>query len=133
MERKIKVVMAKLGLDIHWRGVYLVAQFLKEAGMDVVYLGNKFPAEIVEAAIEEDADVVGLSSLSGNHLSLGPIVVDMLREKGLNNVKTFMGGVMPPEHAKRLEKELGVYKVYLPDTPMKEIIEGISIAAKSVA
>ena len=63
MDRKIKVVMAKLGLDIHWRGVYLVAQFLKEAGMDVVYLGNKFPAEIVEAAIEEDADIVGLSSL----------------------------------------------------------------------
>ena len=82
MDRKIKVVIAKLGLDIHWRGVYLVAQYLKEAGMDVVYLGNKFPAEIVEAAIEEDADVVGLSSLCGNHLALGPMVVDMLKEKG---------------------------------------------------
>jgi len=128
MDRKIKVVMAKLGLDIHWRGVYLVAQFLKEAGMDVVYLGNKFPSEIVEAAIEEDADVVGLSSLSGNHLTLGPAVVDMLKEKGLDNVKVFMGGVMPPEHAKRLEEEFGVYKVYLPDTPMREIINGISNA-----
>jgi len=133
MDRKIKVVMAKLGLDIHWRGVYLVAQFLKEAGMDVVYLGNKFPAEIVEAAIEEDADVVGLSSLCGNHLSLGPIVADMLREKGLDNVKIFMGGVMPPEHAKRLEKEFGIHKVYLPDTPMKEIIDGISAAVQSAA
>jgi methylmalonyl-CoA mutase C-terminal domain/subunit len=128
MDRKIKVVMAKLGLDIHWRGV-----FLKEAGMDVVYLGNKFPAEIVEAAIEEDADVVGLSSLSGNHLSLGPIVVDMLREKGLDGVKVFMGGVMPPEHAKKLEREFGVHKVYLPDTPMKEIIAGISTAVRNVA
>ena len=133
MERKIKVVMAKLGLDIHWRGVYLVAQFLKEAGMDVVYLGNKFPAEIVEAAIEEDADIVGLSSLCGNHLSLGPIVVDMLREKGLDNVKVFMGGVMPPEHAKKLEKDFGVYKVFLPDTPMSQIIEGISSAARTSA
>jgi methylmalonyl-CoA mutase C-terminal domain/subunit len=126
MDRKIKVVIAKLGLDIHWRGVYLVAQFLKEAGMEVVYLGNKFPAEIVEAAIEEDADVVGLSSLSGNHLTLGPIVVDMLKEKGLNNVKVFMGGVMPPDHAKKLEENYGVHKVYLPDTPMQEIIDGIS-------
>jgi methylmalonyl-CoA mutase C-terminal domain/subunit len=130
MAKPIKVVMAKLGLDIHWRGVYLVSQFLKEAGMDVVYLGNKFPAEIVDAAIEEDADVVGLSSLSGNHLSLGPIVVDMLREKKLDNVKVFMGGVMPPEHAKRLEKEFGVYKVYLPDTPMKQIIDEITAAVR---
>jgi methylmalonyl-CoA mutase C-terminal domain/subunit len=130
MAKPIKVVMAKLGLDIHWRGVYLVSQFLKEAGMDVVYLGNKFPAEIVDAAIEEDADVVGLSSLSGNHLSLGPIVVDMLREKKLDNVKVFMGGVMPPEHAKRLEKEFGIYKVYLPDTPMKQIIDEITTAVR---
>jgi methylmalonyl-CoA mutase C-terminal domain/subunit len=130
MAKPIKVVMAKLGLDIHWRGVYLVSQFLKEAGMDVVYLGNKFPAEIVDAAIEEDADVVGLSSLSGNHLSLGPIVVDMLREKKLDNVKVFMGGVMPPEHAKRLEKEFGIYKVYLPDTPMKQIIDEITAAVR---
>jgi methylmalonyl-CoA mutase C-terminal domain/subunit len=130
MAKPIKVVMAKLGLDIHWRGVYLVSQFLKEAGMDVVYLGNKFPAEIVEAAIEEDADVVGLSSLSGNHLSLGPIVVDMLREKKLDNVKVFMGGVMPPEHARKLEKEFGVYKVYLPDTPMKQIIDEITAAVR---
>ncbi len=131
MDRKIKVVMAKLGLDIHWRGVYLVSQFMKEAGMDVVYLGNKFPTEIVEAAIEEDADVVGLSSLSGNHLALGPIVVDMLREKGLDRVKVFMGGVMPPDHAKRLEKEYGVQKVFLPDTPMQEIIDGINAAVNN--
>lgn len=130
MAKPIKVVMAKLGLDIHWRGVYLVSQFLKEAGMDVVYLGNKFPAEIVDAAIEEDADVVGLSSLSGNHLSLGPIVVDMLHEKKLDNVKVFMGGVMPPEHAKRLEKEFGIYKVYLPDTPMQQIIDEITAAVR---
>jgi methylmalonyl-CoA mutase C-terminal domain/subunit len=130
MAKPIKFLMAKLGLDIHWRGAYLVSQFLKEAGMDVVYLGNKFPAEIVGAAIEEDVDVVGLSSLSGNHLSLGPIVVDMLREKKLDNVKVFMGGVMPPEHARRLERDFGIYKVYLPDTPMKQIIDEITAAVR---
>jgi methylmalonyl-CoA mutase C-terminal domain/subunit len=125
MERKIRVVMAKLGLDIHWRGVYLVAEFLKDAGMEVVYLGNSFPEQIVEAAIEEDADVVGLSTLSGNHMTLGPKVVRLLRENNLDHVKVFMGGVMPPKDAAKLEAEHGIHKVYLPDTPMETIIEGI--------
>ncbi len=133
MDRKIKVVIAKLGLDIHWRGVYLVAQYLKEAGMDVVYLGNKFPAEIVEAAIEEDADVVGLSSLCGNHLALGPMVVDMLKEKGLNNVKVFLGGVIPLDHAKRLESIYGIHRVYLPETPMQTIVDEISESVRDAA
>ncbi len=130
MERKIRVVMAKLGLDIHWRGVYLVSQFLKDAGMDVIYLGNKFPEQIVEAAIEEDADVVGLSTLGGNHLTLGPRVVKLLREKGMKDAKVFMGGVMAPKDAKILEKEHGVEKVYLPDTPMQTIIDGINAGVK---
>ncbi len=125
MERKIRVVMAKLGLDIHWRGVYLVSTFLKDAGMEVVYLGNSFPEQIVKAAVEEDVDVVGLSTLSGNHLTLGPRVVKLLKEKGLDNVKVFMGGVMPPKDAVKLEKQHGVHRVYLPDTPMETIIEGI--------
>jgi len=125
MERKIRVVMAKLGLDIHWRGVYLVSQFLKDAGMDVIYLGNKFPDQIVEAAIEEDADVVGLSTLGGNHLTLGPKVVRLLREKGMDDVKVFMGGVMAPKDAKKLEDDHGIAKVYLPDTPMQTIVDGI--------
>ncbi len=125
MERKIRVVMAKLGLDIHWRGVYLVSQFLKDAGMEVIYLGNKFPEQIVEATIEEDADVVGLSTLGGNHLTLGPKVVRLLKERGMHNIKVFMGGVMAPKDAVSLEKEHGVQKVYLPDTPMQTIIDGI--------
>ena len=82
MTRNVRVVMAKLGLDIHWRGVYLVAQFLKDAGMEVVFLGNQFPEQIVEAALEEDADIVGLSSLSGNHMTLAPKVVRLLRDIG---------------------------------------------------
>lgn len=131
MDRKIRVVMAKLGLDIHWRGVYLVSEFLKDAGMEVVYLGNSFPEQIVEAAIEEDADVVGLSTLSGNHMTLGPKVVRLLKEKGLDRVKVFMGGVMPPKDAVKLEAEHGIRKVYLPDTPMETIIEGIKNSMRS--
>jgi methylmalonyl-CoA mutase C-terminal domain/subunit len=126
MERKIRVVMAKLGLDIHWRGVYLVSQFLKDAGMEVIYLGNKFPEQIVEAAIEEDADIVGLSTLGGNHLTLGPKVVRLLREKGLDNITVFMGGVMPPKDAVTLEQEHDIAKVFLPDTPMQTIIDTIN-------
>ena len=126
MERKIRVVMAKLGLDIHWRGVYLVSQYLKDAGMEVIYLGNKFPEQIVEAAIEEDADIVGLSTLGGNHLTLGPKVVRLLREKGLDNITVFMGGVMPPKDAVTLEQEHDIAKVFLPDTPMQTIIDTIN-------
>jgi methylmalonyl-CoA mutase, C-terminal domain len=125
MQRKIRVVMAKLGLDIHWRGVYLVSQFLKDSGMEVIYLGNKYPEQIVEAAIEEDVDAIGLSSLGGAHMSLGPKVVRLLKERGLDHIKVFMGGVMAPKDACRLEQEHGIEKVYLPDTPMQVIIDGI--------
>jgi len=125
MERKIRVVMAKLGLDIHWRGVYLVSQFLREAGMEVIYLGNKFPEEIVEAAIEEDADIIGLSSLGGAHMTLGPKVVRLARERGLDGTKVIMGGVMAPHDARKLESEHGIYRVFLPDTPMDDIVRVI--------
>lgn len=126
MDRKIRVVMAKLGLDIHWRGVYLVCQFLKEAGMEVIYLGNQFPEQIVEAAIEEDADIVGISSLGGAHMTLGPKVVRLLKEKGVDNMKVFMGGVMAPSHAQKLKDEHGICEVFLPDTPMKTIVQTIA-------
>ena len=128
MDRKLRVVMAKLGLDIHWRGVYLVCQFLKDAGMEVIYIGNKFPEQIVDAAIEEDADVVGLSTLVGNHLTLGPRVVDLLKEKGLDNVSVFMGGVIPPSHIPVL-KEKGIREVYGPGTPMAVIIKAVGAVA----
>lgn len=126
MDRKVRVVMAKLGLDIHWRGVYLVSQFLKDSGMEVIYLGNKFPDQIVEAAVEEDADVIGLSTLGGAHMTLGPRVVRLLKERGMEHIKVFMGGVMAPKDARTLEREHGIEKVYLPDTPMQVIIDGIN-------
>jgi len=123
--------MAKLGLDIHWRGVYLVSQFLKDAGMEVIYIGNTFPEQIVAAAVEEDADVVGLSTLCGNHLTLGPKVVELLKKNDMGHVKVFMGGVIPPKHIPQL-KEKGVFEVYGPDTPMNVIVDGIrhSVAAE---
>jgi methylmalonyl-CoA mutase C-terminal domain/subunit len=124
MERRIRIIMAKLGLDIHWRGVYLVSQFLKDAGMEVIYIGNTFPEQIVEAAIEEDADVVGLSTLCGNHLTLGPKVASLLKDNGMEKVKVFMGGVIPPNHISLL-KEKGIYEVYGPDTSMEVIVNGI--------
>jgi len=125
MTRKIRVIMAKLGLDIHWRGAYLVSQFLKDAGMDVIYIGNTFPDQIVDAAIEEGADIIGLSTLCGNHLSLGPKVVELLKEKGLEHIKVIIGGVIPPNHIPQL-KEKGLYEVYPPDTPMEAIVAGFN-------
>ncbi len=128
MERRIRIVMAKLGLDIHWRGALLVSQFLKDAGMEVIYIGNRFPEQIVEAAVEEDVDVVGLSTLGGNHLTLGPKVVDLLKQKGMSHVKVVMGGTIPPKHIPLL-KEKGIHEVYGPDTPMEKIVEGVKQAA----
>ncbi|WP_126425324.1 cobalamin B12-binding domain-containing protein [Brevibacillus marinus] len=119
MERKIKVVMAKLGLDIHWRGAVVVSRMLRDEGMEVVYLGNQFPPQIVDAAIQEGADVIGLSTLSGNHLTLGPKVVELARERGLD-VPVIMGGVIPEEDIPPL-KEAGIAAVFGPETPIEAI------------
>ncbi len=124
MERKIRILMAKLGLDIHWRGVYVVSQFLKEAGMEVIYVGNKFPEQIVQAAIEEDVDVIGLSTLSGNHLTLGPKVVNLLKAEGAEGIEVVIGGTIPPKHVPLL-KNSGIREVFGPDTPMEVIVNGI--------
>lgn len=122
---KIKVVIAKLGLDIHWRGAVSVARLLRDAGMEVVYLGNQYPEAIVNAALQEGADVVGLSTLAGNHLTLGPKVVRLLREKGLNDVMVVIGGTIPPRDFAPL-KEQGMDEVFGPNTPMDEIVQKIS-------
>lgn len=120
MDKKIKVVMAKLGLDIHWRGAVAVSRMLRDEGMEVVYLGNQFPEQIVEAALQEGADVVGLSTLGGNHGTLGPKVVRLLKEKGLNDILVLMGGVIPPEDIPKL-KEAGVAEVFGPESRIDAI------------
>ena len=124
-EGKIKVIVAKLGLDIHWRGAISVTRILRDAGMEVVYLGNQFPEAIVAAALQEGADVVGLSTLAGNHLTLGPKVVRLLREQGLNDAMVVIGGTIPARDFAPL-KEKGMDEVFGPNTPMEEIIEKIT-------
>lgn len=126
MSKKVKVVMAKLGLDIHWRGAVAVSRMLRDAGMEVVYLGNQFPEAIVNAAIQEGADVVGLSTLGGNHSVLGPKVVRLLREQGLNDVMVLMGGVIPQADIPAL-KEAGIAEVFGPETMIDDIVSFINI------
>ncbi len=130
MSKKIKVVMAKLGLDIHWRGAVAVSRMLRDAGMEVVYLGNQFPEAIVNAAIQEGADVVGLSTLGGNHSILGPKVVRLLREQGLKDVPVLLGGVIPPADIPAL-KQGGIAEVFGPETKIEEIVDFIQLSLKA--
>lgn len=124
-ERKIRVVVAKPGLDGHDRGAKVVARALRDAGMEVIYTGlRQTPEMIAEAALQEDVDVVGLSILSGAHMALVPRVLDLLRENGQENVKVFIGGIIPDEDVPRL-MELGVVGVYGPGTITDDIIRDI--------
>jgi len=128
-QRPIKVLLAKLGLDIHWRGVVSISRMLRDAGMEVIYLGNQFPEGIVAAALQESPDVVGLSTLCGNHLSLGPKVVQLLKEKSMDDVLVIMGGVIPPDDREELKRR-GIAEVFGPDTPVRQIVEFIEEKVK---
>jgi methylmalonyl-CoA mutase C-terminal domain/subunit len=127
MKKSVRVVMARLGLDAHWRGSIVVAHALRDAGMEVIYIGNQMPEEIVETAIEEDADVIGLSSLSGNHMILAPEVVRLLKERGMGETRVVLGGTVPSDDIPRL-KEVGIAGVFGPGSSLKEIIQFISSA-----
>lgn len=129
-KKGIRVVIARLGMDAHWRGSIVVARALRDAGMEVIYLGNQMPENIVEAAIQEDADIVGLSTLSGNHMMLAPEVVRILREKNINNTIVILGGTIPPEDIPKL-KEKGIKEVFGPGTPLKDIIKFVSQSNKT--
>ena len=123
--RPIRVLMAKAGLDGHDRGARVVSALLREAGMEVIYVGMyQTPQMIVQAAIEEDVDVIGLSSLSGEHLSFTPKVVELLKEKRLGDTLLIMGGVIPTEDIPRL-KEMGVAEVFTAGSLTKSIVEFI--------
>jgi methylmalonyl-CoA mutase C-terminal domain/subunit len=128
MKKKIRVVVARLGMDAHWRGSIVVARALRDAGMEVIYLGNQMPENIVATAIQEDADIVGLSSLSGNHMVLAPEVVRILRERGMNEVKVVLGGTVPPDDIPRL-KEAGIAEIFRTGTPLKKITDFITEAS----
>lgn len=125
MTKKIKVLLTKLGLDVHNRGIITVAKVLSSAGMEVVYLGNALPEEIISVAIQEDVDVVGVSSLGGAHITLGTLVLKEAEEKGLKERMVFlMGGVFPPSDSERL-REIGFDGVFLPGTRSDEIVSDI--------
>ena len=124
-ERKIRVLIAKPGLDGHDRGAKVVARSLRDAGMEVIYTGiRQTPEAIVRAAIQEDVDVVGLSILSGAHAEILPGIVRGLKDKGMDNVLVMAGGIIPDEDIPRL-KEAGVKEVFGPGTPMDKIAEFI--------
>jgi methylmalonyl-CoA mutase C-terminal domain/subunit len=115
-ERKIRVLVAKPGLDGHDRGAKVVARALRDAGMEVIYTGlRQTPEMIAEAALQEDVDAVGLSVLSGAHMALVPRVLELLRANGQAHVKVFLGGIIPDEDTPRL-LEMGVMGVYGPGT-----------------
>jgi methylmalonyl-CoA mutase C-terminal domain/subunit len=125
MERKIRVLVAKPGLDGHDRGAKVVARALRDAGMEVIYTGLHQTAEmIVDTAIQEDVDVVGLSLLSGAHMTLFIDVTKLLKENGLDNVLVLGGGIIPEDDASKLKKE-GIASVFGPGTHCDEIVEFI--------
>jgi methylmalonyl-CoA mutase C-terminal domain/subunit len=121
----IRVVVAKPGLDGHDRGAKVVARALRDAGMEVIYTGlHQTPEQIVEAAIQEDADVVGLSVLSGAHLTLFARVVELLRERDASDIVVFGGGIIPDDDIPELER-LGVAKVFTPGATTREIVDWV--------
>jgi methylmalonyl-CoA mutase C-terminal domain/subunit len=124
-EKKIRVLVAKPGLDGHDRGAKVVARALRDAGMEVIYTGlRQTPEMIAEAALQEDVDVVGLSVLSGAHMALAPRIMELLRVNGQTHVKVFIGGIIPDEDLIRL-KEMGVTGVYGPGASTDDIIRDI--------
>ncbi len=127
-DRKIRVVIAKPGLDGHDRGAKIIARALRDAGMEVIYTGlHQTPAQIVETAIQEDADAVGVSILSGAHMTLVPRILDGLRDAGADDVLVVVGGTIPPDDAEEL-KDKGVSAVFGPGATTSEIVEFLRAA-----
>jgi methylmalonyl-CoA mutase C-terminal domain/subunit len=123
--RKLRVVIAKPGLDGHDRGAKVIARALRDAGMEVIYTGlRQTPEMIAAAALQEDADVIGLSILSGAHNHIAPRLMDLLKAKGLDDVLVVIGGIIPDVDIPKL-REIGVRGIFLPGTPMQEIVEFI--------
>jgi methylmalonyl-CoA mutase C-terminal domain/subunit len=130
MDRKIRVLIAKPGLDGHDRGAKIVARALRDAGMEVIYTGlHQTPEMIVEAAIQEDVDAVGLSILSGAHMTIFPRVQSLLREKGVADVLLFGGGIIPREDREALERD-GIGRLFGPGTATPEIVEYLAREVK---
>jgi methylmalonyl-CoA mutase C-terminal domain/subunit len=123
--KKVRVLIAKPGLDGHDRGAKVVARSMRDAGMEVIYTGlRQTPEMIAEAALQEDVDAVGLSILSGAHMALVPRLIELLSQQGQDNVRVLVGGIIPDEDVPRL-KELGVVEVFGPGTSTVTIVEAV--------
>src|SRR5512147_2471879 len=125
MTRKLRVIIAKPGLDGHDRGAKVIARALRDAGMEVIYTGlRQTPEQIVGAALQEDADVIGLSILSGAHNTICPRVVDLLKEQGLDDVLVVVGGIIPDVDVSKLEA-IGIKGIFRPGSSMQDIVRFI--------
>jgi methylmalonyl-CoA mutase cobalamin-binding domain/chain len=134
-QRKIRVVVAKPGLDGHDRGAKIIARALRDAGMEVIYTGlHQTPEQIVETVLQEDADAVGLSILSGAHMTLVPRILELLKEEGADDVVVTAGGTIPSDDVEEL-KRLGVAEIFTPGTSTQEAVEFIrsAVARKNAA
>jgi len=124
-EKKIRVVVAKPGLDSHDRGAKVIARAFRDAGMEVIYTGlRQTPEQIVETALQEDVDVIALSILSGAHMTLFPRVMELVKERGLDDVLVFAGGIIPEEDIPALKK-IGIVEIFGPGTNTDELVEFI--------
>jgi methylmalonyl-CoA mutase C-terminal domain/subunit len=124
--RKIRVIVAKPGLDGHDRGAKVIARALRDAGMEVIYTGlRQTPEQIVTAALQEDADVIGLSILSGAHNHIAPKLMELIKTRGLDDVLVVIGGIIPDVDIPRL-REIGVKGIFQPGTPIDEIVKFIN-------
>jgi len=126
MMRKTRVVIAKPGLDGHDRGAKVIARAVRDAGMEVIYTGlRQTPGQLAATALQEDADVIGLSILSGAHMHICPRLMDLRREKGLDHVRVLVGGIIPDVDIPKLQA-MGVTGIFLPGSPMQQIIDFIN-------
>jgi methylmalonyl-CoA mutase C-terminal domain/subunit len=129
VEKRIRVVIAKPGLDGHDRGAKVIARSLRDAGMEVIYTGlRQTPEQIVTAALQEDADVIGLSILSGAHMHVCPRIVELLAERGLTGVLVVVGGIIPDVDVPKLNA-MGIEGIFPPGTQMRQIVEFIQLKA----
>lgn len=133
MDQRIRVLVAKPGLDGHDRGAKVIARALRDAGMEVIYTGlRQTPEMIVNAALQEDVQVIGLSILSGAHNAIVPRVLELLREKQMTDVAVIVGGIIPDDDAERL-KEMGVAQVFQPGASLEAIVEFVRNACRQAA
>lgn len=132
MEKKIRILIARLGMDAHWRGSIVVAKALRDAGMEIIYGGNQNPENIVRMAVQEDVDIIGLSSLSGNHLELAPKVVQLLKKQKAGDIKVIFGGTVAPDDIPKLKKA-GIVEVFGPGSSLKKIIASVTQIAAGPA